>query len=93
MAAHAAAFMVVRALCTGRFLRMDDIDVRKHRLKLSAAAFGAFDALVRPVAHGCHNIENLAATAFQIIKRQVPHLRLKNSTALQFIILRKLWEV
>lgn len=63
MTAHAAALVEVRAFSASRFLRLYDIDIRKDCLKLITAAFWAFDALILPVAHGCHYIENFAATA------------------------------
>ena len=88
MTAHAAALVEVRAFSASRFLRLYDIDIRKDCLKLITAAFWAFDALILPVARGCHYIENFAATALQIIKRQDIHLHFKSIAIQQFTILQ-----
>jgi hypothetical protein len=49
--AHAAAFVDVRAFCAGGFSLLYDIDICKYRFQFSAAAPGAFDAPVLPVAY------------------------------------------
>jgi len=87
--AHSAALPEVRTFRFGRSFRLYDIDIGKYCFKFIAAAFWTSDALVFPVAHGCHYVENFAASALQVVKRQYVHLRCRNDTNLQFTTLRR----
>lgn len=61
MTTAAVAFMNIGTILGIAFFGMHNVDIFKKGLKLIAAAFYAFNQLVVPVAHFCHNIKLFSA--------------------------------